>query len=73
MLAGTTIPLLDACILEPSTTISLTIIMITTHIGINGPLFCHKKHIKTELINTLSAMGSHNFPKSLTQLNLRAK
>jgi hypothetical protein len=70
MFAGTTIPLLEACIRDASTITSRAIMITGIKIGINP---CAQKHINTELIRTLSAIGSHNFPKLLIQLFLRAR
>jgi hypothetical protein len=62
ILAATTFPFVDAYILEASTIISRQIIMIGIKTGIDHPFTA--KPINTPLINILSAIGSHNFPKS---------
>ena len=62
--------LLAATILVASTIVSLEIIIIGIQIGI---IVKYPKEIRTPFIKILSAIGSHNLPKSLIQLFFLAR
>jgi hypothetical protein len=61
--AASTLPFEARDILNPSTIKSLMMKNTGSHAGI---LACVAKITKTEFTNTLSAIGSNSFPKSVT-------